>query len=220
MTDSFLFDKKESIDCTFLQNTDHYSVNEKDSLFWGLYILIYGYHAYESLLPTSFLREKEEKFKFMEILKDPYNKTMLKEKQVKLVKNETEDNLANDDLISVKTFIILAILHKIDFLFVENKKVFYKGMTSAEVGDNPKLFIVRYDPCKKECRLDLYFHKDTVKKLLDTFFPWENIEKPLKAISYYTSEELLNIATKMGFDSPNEKPTKRILYDYIKTNVT
>jgi hypothetical protein len=217
MTPDFDFEKKESIDSTFLQNKLFYCVNEKDSLFWTLFILIHGYQAYESLLPTSFIKEKQEKFQFIDLLKDPYSKIVLKEKQVKTFKNEIEDNLANDETISVKTFIVLAILNKVDFLFVENKKLFKNGMLSKTIGENPKIFIVRYDPEKKESCIDLYFSLEETSRMFETFFPWENIEKPLKSISFYTLTELMEIAKKMGYTKDNGFKTE--VYDYISDRV-
>jgi hypothetical protein len=219
LTDAYEFDKKESIDSTFLKNKMFYRVNEKDSLFWTLYILIHGYEAYESLLSTSFLVEKEEKFRYLDILKDPYSKILLKEKNVKNLKNVVENNLSNDETITVKTFITLAILHKIDFLFVEKNKIFKNGMLSKQVGDNTNLHIVRYDPEKRVCTIDMHFSVEETNKLLSKFFPWESIDNPFKSISYYTFDELLEIATKIGYESNNGKITKSQLYKYIESHV-
>jgi hypothetical protein len=219
LTNEYVFEKKESLDTTFLQNKIFYRVNEKDSLFWTLFILIRGFEAYESLIATSFLSEKEEKFRYLDILKDPYSKVLLKEKNIKNLKNVVENNLSNDETISVKTFITLAILNKIDFLFVEKNKIFKNGMLSNQVGDNTKLRIVRYDPERRVCTIDMHFSVEETNKLLTTYFPWESIDNPFKSISYYTYDELLEIATKIGYEATDKKQTKKQLYKYIESRV-
>jgi hypothetical protein len=220
LSHDFVFEKREDLDDTFRKNDKFYRINEKDSLFWGLYILVNGFEKYESLLPASFSKEKEEKFTYINLVQQPYSKTLLKEKQIKNNKKELENNLANDDLITVKTFISLAILNKIDFLFFENKKVYTNGMLSRNIGDNKNLFVIFYEPQKRECSIDLNVNPSEIKFLLETYFPWETIEKPLKAITYYSLEELQKISEQMGYKSnENRKDNKKSYYDFITKQI-
>jgi hypothetical protein len=220
MTRDYNFEKKEDIDETFQKNGKFYRVNELDSLFWTLYILVNGFEKYESMLPTSFIREKDEKFKCIDVVRDPYSKTLLKEKQIKNSKNEIENNLANDEVITKKTFISLAILYKVDFLFFENKKVFRNGMLCKNVGDNMNMFIIFYDPETKECSIDLAFNKSEIAFLLEKSFHWENIEKPLKAITFYSYDELQALSLQLGYKSTDDrKDTKKNFYEYISKEI-
>jgi hypothetical protein len=187
-----------------------YSVNEKDSLFWTLYICVYGFNAYEQHLPVIFSREKEQKYLFLDLLRDPYNKTMLKVNQIKNTKNEIENNIANDDKITIKTFIALAILSKLNFLFVEKSKIY----SHAEVVDSSTFIIHKKDDV---CCIDTEVDVEETLRMMKTCFIWENIEKPIKSITSYKREELLELSIKLGIEVKDKAPTKKELYEYVCT---
>jgi hypothetical protein len=214
----YSFEKRTIDSEVFKRNQQYYVVNERDSLFWCLYILKYGFEAYEAHLPNSFETEKEEKFKFIEIVRDQYSKTILKQNQIKNTKNEIENNLANEECINIKTFIAVAILHKFDFLFVQKKKIYLNGMISTFDAINPNIFVIHHDVSTKLCSIDIRVDIPTLKKMITTYFLWENIEKPLKSISYYSHDHLNKLAVKMGYKRNNgdiKKDPKNVLYDFI-----
>ena len=56
-----------------------YKPYKKDSLFWCFYILKYGYSKYEMEVGNQhFTIEKQEKFKYIDELRKPLNKDLLK----------------------------------------------------------------------------------------------------------------------------------------------
>jgi len=51
-------------------------------------------------------------------------------------------------------------------------------------------------------------------------FNWESVDKPLKAISYYKLEELIDICKRFGFfDTTIKNKTKKDLYELIITKL-
>jgi hypothetical protein len=54
-------------------------------------------------------------------------------------------------------------------------------------------------------------------------FKWESIEKPLKAVGSYTSDELVELSKQLGLETmkngENKKKTKNELYEQIVLNI-
>ena len=129
---------------------------QADQLFWCFYIIKNGFLLYEYPGNTSFINEKKEKFKYIEFLRE--NVAILKEKKIKNIKEDIEDDLANKEKISVKTFIALCISHNIRVLFINNRKCF-----DSDKDNTGKIHVVHYDNNKKYC----YEHDVSADKLLE-----------------------------------------------------
>jgi len=95
---------------------------EKDALFWCFYIMKYGFEKYEEPNARSFIHEKNMKFKCIEELRE--KKQLLKTHKVKNIKEDIEDELANKEQITMKTFIALCIAENMNILFIHKKKCF------------------------------------------------------------------------------------------------
>ena len=53
----------------------------------------------------------------------------------------------------------------------------------------------------------------------NTLFKWESIEKPLKAMSAYKLEELVELSQRMGLGDNLSKKTKKDLYEGLIMNL-
>ena len=85
-------------------NSIYKPVSKKDSLFWCFFILKYGFAKYEMDIGTQYFTiEKNEKFANIDLLRSKENKDLLKINKIKPL-SDLEDDLANKERISVKTF--------------------------------------------------------------------------------------------------------------------
>ena len=118
------------------KDTDNiYKPYQTDSLFWCFYILKYGLSKYEMEVGNQhFPIEKAEKFKYIETLRK--NKDILKINKIKPL-SELENDLANNQRISIKTFFALCIMEKINILLVDKRKI-YESITA----DGSKMNVV------------------------------------------------------------------------------
>ena len=90
-------------------NENIYKPYRADSLFWCFYILKYGFSKYEMEVGNQhFPIEKKEKFKYIDELRKQNNKDLLKIHKIKPF-TELEDDLANKDKISIKTFVPITL---------------------------------------------------------------------------------------------------------------
>jgi len=182
---------------------------QKDSLFWCFFILHRGFGEYEYPGTTTFVREKELKFEYIEKLR--LSKQTLKTKKIRNIREDVEDELANKERIGHKTFLALCIAHNINVLFIHKKKCL-EFVTSE---DEPIHVIHQTDdPLRYSYETEV--SPEQMKKYRTTYFLWENIDKPLKAPSAYKSAELRELCIKAGVPLiDGDKKTKKELYDRL-----
>jgi len=188
---------------------------EKDGLFWCFYVIKNGFAAYEYPGATSFVNEKAEKFKLIEYLRT--KKQILKTKKIKNIKEDVEDDLANKSKIGMKTFIALCAAENINILFIHKRKCF--ELICEE--DNPFHVIHWYENPEKYC-YEMNASKEILEKYRHTFFKWESLEKPLKAMTAYKVDEIMDLCKKLGLEekvSILTKKTKKDLYELLMMNI-
>jgi len=183
---------------------------QKDTLFWCLYVIKNGIDKYEMLDNTHFIVEKQEKYKYIELIRE--KKDILKMHKIKPL-SELEDDLANQDKIGIKTFIAIAILEGINVMVLQNRKLF-------ESVNNDDKFIHMIQKTDNQTNKFFYDENPDVEKIAyyrENYFKLDTIDKKIKAMSSYKLEELLDIAKKLGISFPiNEKKlSKKEIYESI-----
>ena len=199
-----------------------FTPKEKDQLFWCFYVIKNGFSAYEYPGITDFINEKNEKIKCIDLLRE--NKQQLKAKKIKNIKEHLEDELVNCSVIGMKTFIGLCVSCNINIMFIQRGKCFemiYDNDSPIHVVHNlPGNFGGSNGGGKYSYEFDIT--NEQIEKYRKTMFKWENIEKPLKAIGSYTSDELHEISKQLGLETTDEnmkRKTKKSLYEQIVMNL-
>jgi hypothetical protein len=194
---------------------------QKDSLYWCYFIIKNGFAKYEYPNVTSFVNEKIDKFKSIELLR--INKQQLKLKKIKNLKEDVEDELANKERIGMKTFIALCVADNINILFIHKRKCF--EIIFDEQEDAPIHVVHQIDSPTLRYSYETIVSKDQIKKYRTEYFKWESVDKPLKAISSYKSEELVDLCKKLDIsavaldNSSLKKKTKKDLYELLIMNI-
>ena len=194
---------------------------QKDSLYWCYFIIKNGFAKYEYPNVTSFVNEKIDKFKSIELLR--INKQQLKLKKIKNLKEDVEDELANKERIGMKTFIALCVADNINILFIHKRKCF--EIIFDEQEDAPIHVVHQIDSPTLRYSYETIVSKDQIKKYRTEYFKCESVDKPLKAISSYKSEELVDLCKKLDIsavaldNSSLKKKTKKDLYELLIMNI-
>jgi len=92
--------------------------SEKDKLFWCFYIMREGLLKYHMLLARKFTEEKEYKIQLVGTLRD--HKALLKKRKWKLPVIENE--LVNQETISIPTFLSLCAVSRLRIAFVKERR--------------------------------------------------------------------------------------------------
>jgi len=197
------------------KDTSFFIPPEKDGLFWCFYVIKNGFAAYEYPGATSFVNEKAEKFKLIESLRT--KKQVLKTKKIKNIKEDVEDDLANKSKIGMKTFIALCAADNINILFIHKRKCFELMCED----DNPFHVIHWQENPEKYC-YEMNASKEVLDNYRSTLFKWESLEKPLKAMTSYKVDELMDLCKKLGLEEKMKtagKKTKKDLYELLIMNI-
>jgi hypothetical protein len=174
-----------------------YKPKQKDSLFWCFYILKYGYSNYEMEINNQyFVVEKKEKFSYIDKLRK--NKHILKIHKIKPF-TELEDDLANKDKISIKTFFALCILENINVLFVDKRKIY-----EIILDENHPINIIHRNSITMEHHIELNVDNNMINNYRENYYKMTNFDSTLKAMASYKLEELIELCKKLDINIPSE----------------
>jgi hypothetical protein len=177
--------------------------NQQDPLFWCFYILLYGEQEYE--MKNSFQTEKEFKINSIEKLRTI--KPQLKALKLKI--NDTENELLNSKKITIKGLVALCLLYKKNLFYVWNRK-YYEMINDA----NQPINVIH-------CVNNDYLYDvddDKLEFYRENYWNVQNVDKPIKGMTGYSKEELLEIAEKLDIQDMKKK-TKKEIYEKILEKV-
>jgi len=182
---------------------------EKDSLFWCFFIMKYGSLSYDMIEYKNIVVEKKYKIEYIDKIRK--EKKLIKTYKFTTLTN-LENKLANDDRIDINTFLTLCVLENINVLFV-HKRTYYELL----MNDSEDLFIVHFLNNGKygfETNLN-----NISEKYKSSLLKIDNLEKPIKSMSFYKLSELQDFCEKLGIDISNNNDKKRLgkkeLYELI-----
>ena len=199
---------------------------EKDKLFWIFNVIKNGFAEYEFPGNTSFVKEKEEKFKLIEYLR--FNKQLLKTNRIKNIREDIEDELANKEVIGMKTFIALCIVYKFNILFIHKRKCFnlvsIEGNPYHIIHHRDNKILLNHNKGHNKDQMNYYsyemdFTPEMISNYKDNYFNWETIDKPIKGLSSYKVDELMEICKKLELPIKDGKILKKDLYEMVILNI-
>lgn len=208
-------DKKivEHIDNCKVKNIDTknqiFYPKDKDSLFWSFYIMVNGISNYEMITYRNLIIEKKIKFDYIDKIRS--NKDLLKIYKFATLQH-VENILANEQSIDIKTFMTLCVIENLNIFYIKNK-VFYQHL----MNDNDTIYEIHHLDSNKfgfkiSCLNDCQKYKDVLYQL-------DNIDKPIKSISAYKVQDLIDFCNKLGIEivdkETNKTKNKNKLYESI-----
>ena len=182
----------------------------KDTLFWCYYILINSIEDYE-MVSSDFKEEKMIKISLIQTIRE--NKEILKKFKIK--RTAVEDELLNQQFISVSTFFLLCFLKGINII-IKNEVKFLENInndTKIEIieqrGKKYGLFIGNKEKEIEKCRNNYW--------KIDGF----DFSKTLKSVSYYKLKDLQDICRKLNIitEKGGKKLRKKDLYEMIRIKI-
>ena len=132
-------------------------------------------------------------------------------KEWKLKKNEVETNLANDNILYIKTLEAMLISDQNNFIFMNNK-IYYENIEFPE----NKTCIIKFFPNSE--KYGFLLEEEKLFDYKNNLFIVDDINKPVKNISTYKAQELKDICKKLDINimkTPTKCKTKKVLYELI-----
>lgn len=189
----------------------YYYIKQKDTLFWCFYILKNDYSKYEmDCFNNYFTIERQEKYKYIEILRQSENKNLLKMFKIKPLL-DLENDLANKDKISLKTFFGLCLIEGINIVLINNRKI-YELICS----DNSKINIIHCNTLSDEYYIESDTNQNDIDNYKSKYFIMPSLDYKLKSISSYKVDELLELSNKLNINLEDKKKLlKKDIYELI-----
>ena len=188
--------------------------NQQDSLFWCFYIIKNGDLSYETLNNKNTLIAKQMKIELVDSIRK--NKDIVKMYKFDTISN-LESNLANDNNLNINTFLTLCAIENINIIFLR-KNTYYEML----MNDSDKIYILHEIQSQSKYNNKYGYEMGTnesISNIRNTFFKLEAIHKPIKAISAYRLDELINICNKLVININNnitsKQKSKKELYESI-----
>lgn len=163
-----------------------YYPEQSDKLFWSFFIVIFGKYEYD-IVSNYFTKEKEIKYKWIEEFRD--HKHIFK--KIKISRNNIEDELANKKNISMNCIKALCHLLEINIFYIEDKKYY-----EIIIDENKNYYIIQKKDGKYGLKQNITM--DKINYYREHYWEMMNLDKPLKAISSYKSDELKCICKKLN----------------------
>ena len=177
------------------------NASSKDSLLWAAYIMLYGTEKYETI-ENHYTESNTFKFDLVEILRE--NKPVLKANKLKL--NALEESLVHKPFIGLETLQAIALCNNLSVCIVQDRK--YYEVASGGGGSGTG-FIIE----KIKGKYALYVCPDRIKAgylkyIRKNYWLMENISAPIRAISAYKLQDLVDICNKLNLPVANVIPGK------------
>ena len=194
----------------------YFKPKQRDTLFWCMFIAMYGHDEYTFIKNHHGNRELEEKQKILDYFrKSPFK---IKDANIKITKvrfQEMISELMIDKQVGLSYIILFCLFYNINIIVVKDKTYIEYG--SNDIIDNAECFIFNRN-IDKDYEIDLNTTPDKVKFIRENLFKKENETKTLKGASAYTINELKDILKKIDANSEtilSGKPTKTDIYNTI-----
>ena len=204
-----------------LKKVEYFTPSQSNSLFWCFYIIYNGFASYE-FETNYFTAEQQFKIQTIEKVKRGENKAALKEH--KISKTCFESGLVSAKNINAKTLYALCLCYNLNIFYVY-KNTYYEMITNIE----KPIHIITYNaetnnfsirlPVDMHATETLTEHTEYMEKIKESYWKLDNLEKPLRPITVYSVNDLINICSKLEIpvicDTSNKKKTKAELYSAI-----
>jgi hypothetical protein len=188
---------------TFHPNDIRKYINETkcdDSILWSLYIMINGYENFE-LIDNYYTESNRFKFELIELLRQ--NKPILKANKLKIT--ALEESLVHKPFITLETLHAVVVCKSISLYIIQDRKyydvvgggcdgttfILEKIKGKYVLYDPPQPLIVKYVTYVKE-----------------NYWRMESISAPIRPISAYKLQDLIDISTKLGLEVVTKIPGK------------
>ena len=200
--------KEEKKNIDWFYPDKHYN----DSLFWCWNIFINNnLKEYFFSNNNQFQVEKDNKINYVSMIRN--NKQKLK--NLKIKRNNIENNLVNDNKLNLNTVYSLCIIHNYNFIYIYNY-MYYNKIVDV----NKRYCVIK----KGKDNYGIYLNDSIIDimELKNKLIVIDNIDKPLKSITNYKKEQLINMCKILNivYEIEGQKKfTKKKLYSLIQEKI-
>lgn len=171
-----------------------------DSILWCLYIMMNSYEKFD-MIDNYYTESNRFKFELIELLRQ--NKPILKANKLKI--SALEESLVHKPFITLETLHAVVVCKSISVYIIQDRK--YYDVVSGGCGGNTFIIekikgkYVLYDPPQP---LIVKY----VTYVQENYWRMESISAPIRPLSAYKLQDLIDISIKLGLEVVTKIPGK------------
>lgn len=195
---------------------EYISPTHQDTIFWCIYIAIYGYNDYLQVNRNYGVKLNIVKKQISDWIGQ--NPSKMKQTNIKITKAAVQE-IMSELLTSIRdtsylTMMGMLVYHRINVIMISaNGKSMVHFVSNVDV-EQPT-YVLQKDSFGKYKLQAEPASKEQIDELKTTKFCLESYLKPLKTVSNYKVDELYAIARQVGIFDENKKYKKGDLYDEL-----
>lgn len=200
-----------------MKNNNIFEPKQKDSIFWCIFMYIYGYNEYNIVGSKYGNRELEEKQKMIAFFKD--NPKILKTTNHKITNGNIQEIYSEYLSVHNETTLLgvigFVLYYNIRILLVdETKKVYVEYCTNSTT---KTCVLLKNTGIRGQTKykLNMSLTDEMIQTIENTMLCLEHYTKPLRSVSTYSLTELKEIRQRLGLCILNSKQKKQDLYNEI-----
>jgi hypothetical protein len=175
--------------------------NSADTILSCAYVMLYGVEKYETI-ENQYVESNRFKFELIEVIRE--NKPRLKANKIKL--SAVEESLVHKPFITLETLHAIAVCKSLSLCIVQDRK-YFEITNGNDIGSD--VFIIE----KIKGKFVLYIApKQTIINYLmyirGNYWRMESISAPIRPISAYKLQDLIDISQKLNLPVVNVTPGK------------
>ena len=175
-----------------------------DSLLWIAYIMIHGHERFETI-ENHYTESNRFKFELVELVRK--NKPILKANKLKI--SGIEETLVHKPFIHPETLQAIALCNNISVCIVDGRKYYEVGGGGGGGGGNATPFIIEKIKGKYVLYASpLHTNTDYLNYIRKNYWFMESISAPIRPMSAYKLQDLVDISVKLNLPIANRIPGK------------
>jgi hypothetical protein len=200
------------------KNREHFQPRQSDTLFWCLYVIHHGMDEYLNIGHNYGVKELEEKQRLAAFINN--NKSKVKGTNYKvtnvLIQEILSELLTSQKETSLHVLIALTVFYGINILIVDaDDRCMLEFLSSKEIDECSQTYVLYKDKYGKYSVQLEWVSSSQMADMRNKYIVLENYLRPMKAISTYKVDELVELARKLCIYDENKKYKKSELYDAV-----
>jgi len=204
--------------CCIEKSREHFQPRQSDTLFWCLYVLHHGMDEYLNIGHNYGVKELEEKQRLAAFINN--NKSKIKGTNYKvtnvLIQEILSELLTSQKETSLHVLIALTVFYGINIFIVDaDDRCMLEFLSCKEIDESTRNYVLYKDKYGKYSAQLEWISSSQLVDMREKYIVLENYLRPMKAVSNYKVEELVELARKLSIYDENKKYKKSELYDAV-----
>jgi len=197
---------------------EHFQPRQSDTLFWCLYVLHHGINQYLNIGHNYGVKELEEKQRLAAFINN--NKSKVKGTNYKvtnvLIQEILSELLTSQKETSLHVLIALTVFYGINIFIVDaDDRCMLEFLSCKEIDESTQNYVLYKDKYGKYSAQLEWISFSQIVDMREKYIVLENYLRPMKAVSTYKVDELIELARKLSIYDENKKYKKSELYDAV-----